>query len=130
MAAGLPVVATDVGGNREVVVHGKTGFLVPVRSPEVMAQALLSLLRDPALARRLGLAGRGRVEQFFDVRQVVLQYERLYLGLLRKKDLYPFPREVQRVPRLCQPWKQTANFQLFRTADTAVAPRANPSVEE
>jgi glycosyltransferase involved in cell wall biosynthesis len=84
MAAGLPVVATDVGGNREVVAHRETGLLVPPRSPEALAAAMLRLVRDPATARRMGAAGRERVEKQFDLRRVVQTYERLYLSLLAR----------------------------------------------
>ncbi len=79
MARGLPVVATRVGGNPEVVDEGRTGLLVPERSPAELAGAILRLLRDPEMGRRMGLEGRHRVEQYFDVRRMVAQYERLYL---------------------------------------------------
>jgi glycosyltransferase involved in cell wall biosynthesis len=82
MAAGLPVIATDVGGNREVVAHGETGFLVPPGSPEAIASAALSLIDDPARALAMGLAGRKRIEQTFDLGIVVRRYEALYLELL------------------------------------------------
>jgi len=82
MAAGLPVIATDVGGNREVVAHGETGFLVPPGSPEAIASAALSLIDDPARALAMGRAGRKRIEQIFDLGIVVRRYEALYLELL------------------------------------------------
>jgi glycosyltransferase involved in cell wall biosynthesis len=78
MAAGLPVVATAVGGNPEVVLPNETGLLVPPQSPQMLADAILILLRDPNRARRMGAAGRNRVEQQFDVRKVVGSYEALY----------------------------------------------------
>jgi sugar transferase (PEP-CTERM/EpsH1 system associated) len=83
MAAGLPVVATAIGGNREVVVPGQTGLLVPARSPAALAEALLALLRGPEQARRMGIAGRRRVEEQFSLGRMVAQYEDLYLSLLR-----------------------------------------------
>ena len=61
MAAALPVVATDVGGNREVVIAGETGFLVPPGDPAALARALITLLSDPARASQFGAAGRSRV---------------------------------------------------------------------
>src|SRR5262249_34098014 len=82
MAAGLPIVATDVGGNREVVVQGDTGLLVPARSPDAMAQAILTILRQPHLGRSMGKAGRIRGEREFDLRLVVQKYEQLYEHLL------------------------------------------------
>ncbi len=78
MARGLPVVATRVGGNAEVVVDGQTGLLVPARNPELLAVAMLRLWRDAALARRMGLAGRQRVEAHFNVKRMVNDYEMLY----------------------------------------------------
>jgi glycosyltransferase involved in cell wall biosynthesis len=78
MARGLPVAATRVGGNPEVVADGDTGLLVPARSPAALAEALLRLYGDADLGRRLGLAGRRRVEAHFDVRRMVARYEALY----------------------------------------------------
>ena len=79
MAAGLPVIATRVGGNPEVVVHEQTGFLVPPSEPEALAAALLRLWQDPAQRRVMGIAGRARAEAHFDVRKMVAEYEELYL---------------------------------------------------
>ena len=58
MAAGNPVVASDVGGNPDAVKHGETGLLFPVGDDGALAAALDRLLDDPSLARRLGAAGR------------------------------------------------------------------------
>jgi glycosyltransferase involved in cell wall biosynthesis len=54
-------------------------LLVPERSPKDLAGAILRLVREPDTGRRMGLEGRNRVEQFFDVRRMVAQYEQLYL---------------------------------------------------
>lgn len=80
MACGLPVVATRVGGNPEVVKEGETGLLVPARSPGELAQAILSLLQDPDLLQRMGLAARQRIEQHFDIRSMVSKYEEIYMA--------------------------------------------------
>ncbi|MBI2806387.1 MAG: glycosyltransferase [Planctomycetes bacterium] len=80
MACGLPVVATNVGGTPEAVADGATGVLVAPRNPESLALALLRLYRDPVAARRMGEAGRLRVQEHFDVRKMVARYERLYDG--------------------------------------------------
>ena len=78
MAAGLPVVATRVGGNPEVVIDGQTGRLVPSQSPADLASAILEVWRDPERSRTMGLAGRARAEECFDVRKTVARYEELY----------------------------------------------------
>jgi glycosyltransferase involved in cell wall biosynthesis len=88
MAMGLPVAATDVGGNREVVAQSETGLLVPAQSPAALAEAMLVFLRDPERTRRMGAAGRRRVEEEFDLRRVVRAYEALYLKLLTKKQVF------------------------------------------
>jgi glycosyltransferase involved in cell wall biosynthesis len=64
MASGLPVVASNVGGIPEIVRDGETGFLVPPRRPSELAAALERLRSDPSLGRRMGAAGRRRVEEF------------------------------------------------------------------
>ena len=72
------LVATRVGGNPEVVEDGVTGFLVPARDPTALAQAIRTVLADSDLGRRMGLAGRQRVENCFDIRKMMTQYEALY----------------------------------------------------
>ena len=83
MAAGKAVVATAVGGIPEAVADGVTGILVPPRSPDRLAMALLSLLEDGARAREMGEAGRQRVLERFPVGKMVSEIEALYDGLLR-----------------------------------------------
>jgi glycosyltransferase involved in cell wall biosynthesis len=87
MARGLPVVATRVGGNPEVVVDGETGLLVPAGDPAALARAILRLQRNPDESRRMGKAARHRVEQYFDVRRMVADYEALYLELGARRGL-------------------------------------------
>jgi glycosyltransferase involved in cell wall biosynthesis len=84
MAAGVPVVATRVGGTAEVVVDGQTGLLVPPADPPSMARALTRLLDDPALRQRMGAAGRKVVEHRFSVERMVESTERLYMDLLSR----------------------------------------------
>jgi glycosyltransferase involved in cell wall biosynthesis len=84
MARGLPVVATRVGGNPEVVADGETGLLVPSAQPERLADAIVQLYNDPARGSEMGRAGRRRVETNFDVRQMVASYEALYDQVLEK----------------------------------------------
>jgi glycosyltransferase involved in cell wall biosynthesis len=72
MASGLPVVATDVSGVRDLLPRGETdgGLIVPPENPQALAGALLRLLRDPALARSLGERARRRVEKHFSLQVV------------------------------------------------------------
>ena len=85
MAAGLPMIVTNVGGNSEAVVHGKTGFVVPPRDPHALSQAILELAGDAQRRHAMGKAGMDRVKSHFTVERCVLTYDRLYEGLLRGK---------------------------------------------
>jgi glycosyltransferase involved in cell wall biosynthesis len=78
MATGLPVVATAVGGNPELVEAGRTGELVPAGEVEAMAQAMLKLARDPATAARYGRAARAEVERRFSLQAMVAAYQGVY----------------------------------------------------
>lgn len=70
MSMSLPVVATDIRGCREAVVHGKTGVIIPPKNSEKLASALRTLLVNPALRQSYGEAGRQRVEAEYDERFV------------------------------------------------------------
>jgi sugar transferase (PEP-CTERM/EpsH1 system associated) len=83
MAAGLPVVATDVGGASELVQHGRTGCLVPSADPQALAAALVELARSPALRRVMGAAARARADEF-GLDRMIREYEQLYLELAVK----------------------------------------------
>ncbi len=78
MGAGLAVVATDVPGHRDVVVHGETGLLVPAGNPAALADAIAGLLADPERRRRLGEAGRQRALKEFSVRPMVAGTAEVY----------------------------------------------------
>jgi glycosyltransferase involved in cell wall biosynthesis len=79
-AAGVPVVATPVGGIRETVVDGETGLLVPPRDPAALAAAIRRLLDDPDLARRLADEARRRVRERYSERRMVELTLGLYEG--------------------------------------------------
>jgi glycosyltransferase involved in cell wall biosynthesis len=79
MAAGLPVIATDVGGASEQVIDGETGRLVPRDDAEAFAAALVEIAASADLRARFGAAGRARAEARFDVSRMVADYERVCL---------------------------------------------------
>ncbi len=79
MAAGLPTVATDVGGNAELVEHEITGLVVPSNDEHRLAEAIDRLLRDPALAARLGRTARERAFDRYGVDSQARRYEDFYL---------------------------------------------------
>jgi glycosyltransferase involved in cell wall biosynthesis len=81
MSHSIPTVATDVGGNPEVVVDGKTGFLVPSNDDTAMAEKIAMLLNDRELARTLGENSRQRVQQQFSFDGMMDEYMRLYQSL-------------------------------------------------
>ena len=86
MAVGLPVVATAVGGNSEIVVDDVTGKLVPPANPEALARAIVDMCRSENRWPALGRAGRNRVSDHFEVHRMVADYERLYRELLTEKS--------------------------------------------
>ncbi len=83
MACGKPVVATAVGGTPEAVADGETGLLVPPHSPERIAEALVTLLKDPARAEEMGRAGRRRAEGLFNVDRMVSDTMDVYRQVTR-----------------------------------------------
>jgi glycosyltransferase involved in cell wall biosynthesis len=84
MAVGLPVLATSVGGNPEIVAEGRTGRLVESLNPDAIAAGILALCHERARWREMGEAARRRVEEHFDVRRMVQRYEQLYDELCDK----------------------------------------------
>ena len=82
MAHSLPAVATRVGGNPEVVEDGQTGFLVESEDAQAMAEKILVLLKDPALASSMGETGRQMLESKFTVERMVSRLVSLYDALL------------------------------------------------
>lgn len=80
-----PVVATDIRGCREAVDDGETGILVPVNSPEKLAEAIIYLLENPRKAKRMGMKGREKAEREFDERAVFEKVKNEYNRLIAKK---------------------------------------------
>lgn len=78
MAAGKPVVATKCGGPEEVVVDGKTGYLVPVANPKEMARAIKHLIENEDIAMEMGQRGCERIQKIFSIDQYVKNVERVF----------------------------------------------------
>jgi sugar transferase (PEP-CTERM/EpsH1 system associated) len=84
MATSLPVIATNVGGNGELVEAGSTGELVPAGDPHALAQPMLAYARDPAAARAAGQRGRARIEREFSLEAMLGRYRALYDRLISR----------------------------------------------
>ena len=82
---GLPIVTTDSRGCREVVENGLNGFLVPVRDPGALSQAILQLIEQPELCRRFGRLSRQRAVERFDISIVAEETRLIYEKLLVRK---------------------------------------------
>ena len=83
MASGLPVIATNVGGNAELVVAGETGELVPAADAQAMASSIVRLATRPEVAAAMGRAGRVQVQARFSLEAMVAAYQNLYARQLR-----------------------------------------------
>ena len=81
MSSGLPVIATKVGANEELVVPGSTGGLVRPGDADAIASSMIEYCSDPALARRLGQAGQRRAIELFSLESMVRSYETVYLRI-------------------------------------------------
>ena len=83
MACGKPVVATAVGGTPEMVINGATGILVPPADPLALANAIINILSDREMAKKMGMEGRKRVEEEFSIERYVRNIERIYEEILQ-----------------------------------------------
>jgi len=84
MASGLPVVATDVGGNSELVVDGETGWLVPPQDPVALAGAMARLADDASMRQRMAAAARARAVSEFSLEAMVSAYQGMYDNMLAR----------------------------------------------
>ncbi len=94
MAAGLPVVASAVGGLLDLIDDGRTGLLVPARDPGALLASLRSLIEAPARARAIGRAARAEVQQRYSFDRMVSAFEDLYRSGLHT-DVSPHTREAE-----------------------------------
>ena len=94
MATGLPVLASDVGGNPEVVVNGESGILFAAGDDRTLAQSLDLLSSDGGIRSRLASRGRSRVQQHFSLKSMVQAYEQMYCELAGRR----LGRAITRAP--------------------------------
>ena len=98
-ACGVPVIATDIRGCRQVVSHEETGLLVPLRDPARLADAIAELAADPDRRRRMGHAGRQKAEAEFDDRDVVATSMEAYEQVLEHRPSRPRGRPARATRR-------------------------------
>ncbi|MDD2658303.1 MAG: TIGR03088 family PEP-CTERM/XrtA system glycosyltransferase [Methylococcales bacterium] len=94
MATGLPVIATDVGGNPELVINNQTGYLVPKQDPATMAEAFKRYLDNRDLLVCHGKAGRVRCETTFSLNRMITDYMAVYDQLRGDKDTFKLPQNL------------------------------------
>ena len=78
MASSKPVVATNAGGNSEVVIDGETGFIVSPKDSNALANAILSILENKEMGIRFGISGRRRIEENFSIEKMITNYQNLF----------------------------------------------------
>jgi glycosyltransferase involved in cell wall biosynthesis len=84
MACGLPVVATEIGGHKDVISNGVNGFLVPPKNPQIMAETILKLLEDHGLMEKVGKEARKTIEKYYTWEKIADNFEAVYEDVLRK----------------------------------------------
>lgn len=110
MYSGLPVVATNVGGIPEIVKDGETGLLVSPRDYGALADALLRLIEDPAMARSMGENGRAEALLRFSGRRYAGDLERLYFSLIEgRRSLRSRLAARRRMPQTATSWDERAH---------------------
>ncbi len=85
MSVAKPVIATDIGAPGEIVVHEKTGILVPPKNADAIASSCIRLLRNPELRNRMGITGRKRVEKYFTAERMTREIEHVLVDLVCQK---------------------------------------------
>ena len=87
MAAGVPVVATNVGGNSEIIVNGETGFIVPPKDSSVLAEYIGKILENNNLVESMRVMSRERAIQYFSLDKMMREVEGIYKNSKRKDDV-------------------------------------------
>ena len=95
MALGKPVIASDVGGLRDVVIHGQSGYLYPVNRQDLFCSFIMELCEDSARARALGSKGLAQLKADYSLDNVVKQYLDLYQSLLAGSPPRPVAGRLQ-----------------------------------
>jgi len=85
MVCGLPVICSDSGGNRELVIDGETGFVIPSENVDSFVEKLIFMKNNPNVSRKMGRAGQERVISLFSLERMIRDYEFLYTDLLGKR---------------------------------------------
>lgn len=83
MAAGLPCIATEIDGCKELIENGKNGLLVPQKDSQALSMAILSLILDPILSARLGKEAQKTIEEEFSLKKMVERIDRLYITITK-----------------------------------------------
>jgi len=83
MAAGLPMIVTDVGGNKEAVLHNETGIVISPNNPQEIAEALFALI-DINKRLEFGIAGKNRIQENFYLERCINEYNKIYNELLKQ----------------------------------------------
>ena len=90
-ASSLPIVATDVGGNCEIVLEGKNGFLVPPGNPQALAEAIDKLMHTKAKEREImGKRGHKHIQEIYRLDTIVDEWEKLYTHWMKRKGIKQF----------------------------------------
>ena len=85
MAENKPLVVTNIPGPSEIVIDGVTGYIIPPSNPERLAEAIIKIISDESLARAMGVEGRKRVVEYFDINKIVDKIQSIYKILIKGK---------------------------------------------
>jgi glycosyltransferase involved in cell wall biosynthesis len=87
MALAKPVIATDGGGTKELVIDGETGFLIPQKSPDLLAEKIDYLLNNKNLRKNMGEKGRERIQKEFHIDKMINEHIKLYIKVARRRNI-------------------------------------------